>query len=175
MDGEDQYHLKWNDYHSSLTACFRDLRDNEEMLDVTICSDGKTFKAHKLVLSACSPVFKEMLQNSKPLLQPFVYLHGVRHEDVEAILDFMYKGEVSVSQLDLRNFLAVAEDLRVRGLTQSRSGASKTDDENEEEQVSRIQKRKRRRSGSGNEHSSPVRKNVRSPPYQQGKNEIREC
>ena len=45
---EEQYHLRWNDYHSSLTKCFRDLRDNDEMLDVIIISDGRTFKAHKL-------------------------------------------------------------------------------------------------------------------------------
>ena len=95
---EEQYHLKWNDYHSSLTKCFRDLRDNHEMLDVTIISDGRTFKAHKLVLSACSPIFKAMLKKDKgPFMQPLIFLHGVRQEDVLAILDFMYNGEVSVS------------------------------------------------------------------------------
>ena len=69
---EEQYHLRWNDYHSSLTKCFRDLRDNDEMLDVNIISDGRTFKAHKLVLSACSPMFKTMLKKARghPFLQP---------------------------------------------------------------------------------------------------------
>jgi len=66
---EEQYHLKWNDYHSSLTKCFRDLRNNDEMLDVAIIADGRTFKAHKLVLSACSPVFKNMLKKGRN--QPF--------------------------------------------------------------------------------------------------------
>ena len=123
--GEEQYHLKWNDYNSSLTKCFRDLRDNDEMLDVTLVSQGQTFKAHKLVLSACSPIFKSMLKKTsqsggmqQPFLQPFIFLHNVRREDIEAILDFMYNGEVSVSQDDLRSFLGVAEELRVRGLTQ---------------------------------------------------------
>lgn len=123
--GEEQYHLKWNDYNSSLTKCFRDLRDNDEMMDVTLVSQGQTFKAHKLVLSACSPIFKSMLKKTsqsggmqQPFLQPFIFLHNVRREDIEAILDFMYNGEVSVSQDDLRSFLGVAEELRVRGLTQ---------------------------------------------------------
>ena len=65
-------------------------------------------------------MFKAMLKKARgqPFLQPIVFLHGVRHEDIEAILDFMYNGEVSVNQEDLRSFLTVAEDLRVRGLTQ---------------------------------------------------------
>ena len=100
---EEQYHLKWNDYHSSLTKCFRDLRTNDEMLDVAIIADGRTFKAHKLVLSACSPVFKAMLKKGRnqPFLQPFIFLHGVNYEDIQAILDFMYNGEVSVRKFDL--------------------------------------------------------------------------
>ena len=97
---EEEYHLKWNDYHCGLTKCFRDLRENNEMLDVTIISDGRKFKAHKLVLSACSPVFKTMLNKkdeNQTFFQPYIFLHGVRFEDIEAILDFMYNGEVSVS------------------------------------------------------------------------------
>ena len=115
----EQYHLRWNDYHSSLPKFFRDLRDAGEMLDVSIVSDGKTLKAHRLVLSACSPMFKSMLNKiSFSKAHPIVFLHGVKFEDIEAILDFMYNGEVNVKQEDLRTFLAVAEDLRVRGLTQ---------------------------------------------------------
>ena len=140
---EEQYHLKWNDYHSSLTKCFRDLRDNDEMLDVMIVSGGRTFKAHKLVLSACSPMFKSMLKKtrSQPFLQPFIFLHGVKHEDIEAILDFMYNGEVSVNQDDLRSFLSVAEDLRVRGLTQMDLDNRKTDEQDEAEHSFESRKR----------------------------------
>merc|ERR1719270_2649266 len=36
-----------------------------------------------------------------------------------AVLNFMYQGEVNVAQEELNSFLAVAEDLRVKGLTQS--------------------------------------------------------
>merc|ERR1719411_1455513 len=63
-------------------------------------------------------MFKSMLRKTRSHLQPFIFLHGVKHEDMEAILDFMYNGEVSVNQDDLRSFLSVAEELRVRGLTQ---------------------------------------------------------
>ena len=143
VDGEEQYHLKWNDYNCSLTKCFRDLRENEEMLDVSLVAEGQTFRAHKLVLSACSPVFKSMLKrpsHDQALTQPFVFLHNVRREDIEAILEFMYNGEVSVNQEELQSFLGVAEDLRVRGLTQMEVD-SKTDRDG-------VPTRKRQRSSS---------------------------
>ncbi len=125
----EQYHLRWNDYHSSLPKFFRDLRDAEEMLDVSIVADTKTLKAHRLVLSACSPMFKSMLNKiSYSKAHPIVFLHNVKYADIEAILDFMYNGEVNVKQEDLRSFLAVAEDLRVRGLTQESRSKSDSDD-----------------------------------------------
>jgi hypothetical protein len=157
---EEQYHLRWNDYHSSLTKCFRDLRDNEEMLDVTIISGGETFKAHKLVLSACSPMFKTMLQKTKthPVVQPIVFLHGVRNCDIAAILDFMYNGEVSINQEDLRPFLAVAEDLRVRGLTEMELDQRPA--ENEESEPEETSRRERSRSPSYNRIRRPSSKDV---------------
>ena len=57
-----------------------------------------------------------------------IYLRGVRHADLVSVLEFMYSGEVNVSQEDLNSFLAVAEDLRVRGLTQNL--AQKVDKDN---------------------------------------------
>ena len=81
-------------------------------------SDGQLVRAHKLVLSACSPMFRTMLKkNDHP--KPIIYLHGVRYTDIKAILNFMYRGEVNINQEDLNTFLAAAEELRVRGLSQN--------------------------------------------------------
>ena len=91
-------------------------------------------RAHKLVLSACSPLFRVMLKkNSHP--QPMIFLRGcvashmfffillhltirIRFPDMVAILNFMYHGEVNVNQEDLQMFLAAAEELRIKGLSQ---------------------------------------------------------
>merc|ERR1711934_871600 len=53
-----------------------------------------------------------------------LYLKGVTYRDMESVLNFMYHGEVNVAQDDLNSFLAVAEELRVKGPTQSTSGGS---------------------------------------------------
>ena len=116
---EEQYCLRWHDFQANVTSAFSDIRDDEDLLDVTlVCPDGHMLRAHKLMLSACSPMFKAMLQrNSHP--QPVIFLHGVKHVDVAAILNFMYHGEVNVTEGNISSFLAIAEDLKVRGLTQA--------------------------------------------------------
>ena len=63
-------------------------------------------------------MFRTMLKkNEHP--KPIIYLHGVRFTDIKAILNFMYRGEVNINQEDLNTFLAAAEELRVRGLSQN--------------------------------------------------------
>merc|ERR1711874_167722 len=53
--------------------------------------------------------------------QQVIYLRGVNSRDLKFILSFMYQGEVSIAQDHLNSFLAVAEDLQVKGLTQERN------------------------------------------------------
>lgn len=57
--------LRWNNYQNSITTAFENLRDDEDFIDVTLACDGKTLKAHRVVLSACSPYFRELLKVSK--------------------------------------------------------------------------------------------------------------
>ena len=77
--------------------------------------------AHKVVLSACSSFFRSVLRRN-PHQHPLLYMKGVRYTDLQSVLNFMYHGEVNVAQEDLNGFLAVAEDLRVKGLTQGQGG-----------------------------------------------------
>lgn len=120
----EQFCLRWNDFHKTITSTFSDLRDDDEFLDVTLVCDGDIVRAHKLVLSACSPLFRIMLKkNSHP--QPMIFLRGIRFPDMVAILNFMYHGEVNVNQEDLQNFLAAAEELRIKGLSEASSADAK--------------------------------------------------
>lgn len=57
--------LRWNNYQNSITTAFENLRDDEDFIDVTLACDGKSLKAHRVVLSACSPYFRELLKVSR--------------------------------------------------------------------------------------------------------------
>merc|ERR1712179_325429 len=78
--------------------------------------------AHEVILSACSPFFRNVLRRN-PHQHPLLYLKGVKYKELLSVLNFMYMGEVNVAQEELNSFLAVAEDLRVKGLTQNNSSS----------------------------------------------------
>jgi hypothetical protein len=59
---QQQFFLKWNDFQSNMVSSFKHLRDEKSFTDVTLACDGQTCKAHKMVLSACSPYFKSLLE-----------------------------------------------------------------------------------------------------------------
>jgi len=125
---DENFCLRWNDFESNLSTAFMELRNDADMCDVTIATDEDSVAAHKLVLSACSPQLKEMirkhirLSGSSGQQNILIYLRGVRHADLVSVLEFMYCGSVNVAQEDLNSFLAVAEDLKVKGLTQNSNG-----------------------------------------------------
>jgi len=123
MGSEEQFCLRWNDFQQCIKSTFQGLREERDFMDVTISCDGEQVKAHKVILSACSDTFRNLLKKN-PAQNPVIVLWDVTPRDLTSILDFMYQGEVNVKQEHLNTFLAVAEKLRVRGLCQNDSGSS---------------------------------------------------
>jgi len=120
--GSEKFCLRWNDFENNISSAFRELRDDKDFFDVTLACDDEQIQAHKVILSACSPFFRNVLRRN-PHQNPLLYLKGVKYTDLQSVLNFMYHGEVNVAQEELNSFLAVAEDLRVKGLTQNQSGS----------------------------------------------------
>ena len=74
----EKYTLNWQTFSEHLKLMFKDLYQEGRYSDVTLVSDDQTqFKAHKIVLSACSPVFKKII-DSNPSQHPLIYLRGVQ-------------------------------------------------------------------------------------------------
>ncbi|XP_076265065.1 uncharacterized protein LOC143199153 isoform X1 [Rhynchophorus ferrugineus] len=121
----EQFSLRWNNFHSNLKSGFHELLQQADMVDVTLAVDGHFLQAHKVVLSICSPYFKQMFKVN-PCKHPIVILKDVGHENMKDILQFMYMGEVSVLRENLSSFLRTAEILQVKGLT----GDDSTEDSN---------------------------------------------
>jgi len=120
MGSSEKFCLRWNDFETNISVAFRELREEKDFFDVTLACDDSQLQAHKVILSACSPFFRNVLRKN-PHQHPLLYLKGVKYKELLSVLNFMYMGEVNVAQEELNSFLAVAEDLRVKGLTQNNS------------------------------------------------------
>ncbi|XP_011630013.1 zinc finger and BTB domain-containing protein 17-like isoform X4 [Pogonomyrmex barbatus] len=119
-DSQQQFCLRWNNFQANITSQFEALRDDEDFVDVTFACDGRRLQAHKVVLSACSPYFKELFKTN-PCKHPIIFMRDVEFEHLQSLLEFMYAGEVNISQAELPTFLRTAESLQIRGLTDSQS------------------------------------------------------
>ena len=114
----EKYTLNWQTFSDHLKLMFKDLYQEGRYTDVTLVSEDQTqFKAHKIVLSACSPVFKKIIE-SNPSQHPLIYLRGIQSYEMESILQFMYLGEGRFYHESLREFIKVAQDLEVKEISE---------------------------------------------------------
>ena len=123
--------LKWNDYQENVTTAFGSFRGDIDFSDVTLASDdGQQVEAHKVILAASSPFFQDIFKRNNHN-HPFLYMRGIKSEDLVAIIDFLYCGEANVFQENLDSFLAIAEELKLKGLMGNNDEEKKKEESNE--------------------------------------------
>ena len=114
---DDKLCLKWNDFGGSIISSICERRKDLEFSDVTLaCLDGKHIEAHKVILASASPFFLDLLRRNKNP-HSLIYMRGIKSEDLEAIVDFLYHGEANVYQEQMESFLTLAEELKLEGLS----------------------------------------------------------
>ena len=119
--------LKWNDYQDNVNSAFACMRGENDFADVTLaCEDGHQIEAHKVILAASSPFFQNLLKKNKHP-HPLIYMKGIKHEILFAVVDFLYLGEANVFQESLDSFLEIAEELRLKGLMGQKGDAEQTE------------------------------------------------
>ena len=112
------YTLKWKHFLSNKTSSLTDVFTENSFTDVTLVSDDQIpFQAHRFVLSAFSPVLKNILLNN-PHSHPLIFLRGVNHEDLYSILQFIYLGEAYINFENMRRFAQAAKDLQIKKLAE---------------------------------------------------------
>ena len=119
MNNSEEFCLTWNEFEAIIRESFRELRVEQRHFDVTLATDdGHQIKAHKIILSAGSKFFKEILREANHP-NPYIYLKGVKRLDLENVIKFLYHGEANIAQEELNNFLETAQELQVKGLQTS--------------------------------------------------------
>ncbi|XP_035919853.1 protein jim lovell isoform X2 [Anopheles stephensi] len=115
MPDQEHYSLRWNNHQNHILRAFDTLLQTKTLVDVTLVCAETSIRAHKVVLSACSPFFQRVFSET-PCKHPVIVLKDFRGWVVQAIVDFMYRGEISVPQERLSVLIQAGESLQVRGL-----------------------------------------------------------
>ena len=119
MIDPDLLSLKWKDFQENMRTQFGSLRESQDFTNVTLaCEDGQQVEAHKVILAAASPFFGDLFRRNRHEYS-MIFMRAVKSEDLIAIIDFVYYGEVNVPQDNLETFLALAQELKLKGLTQA--------------------------------------------------------
>ena len=123
----DNYNIEWRGYKETVSLSFKQLRQENILCDVTLVTDDDIhLSAHKVVLSACSTFFKSIFtKTSHP--NPLLYLGSGDSKNINYILDYVYAGRVQIFEEDVGNFLKLAKQLKIEGLTLTDKNKSEVD------------------------------------------------
>merc|ERR1712045_621562 len=124
MGATENYDISWKNFESRMSHSFADIRNHDQFLDVTLAADTadgsiEALRAHKVILSACSPVLRDLLTKQSTLsphslfMPVMLYLKGISAKDLAHVLEFIYRGSVNLYQYELDDFLAVAKSLQI--------------------------------------------------------------
>lgn len=170
-DSSQHYRLRWTNHRENLVNVFDELLENEAFADVTLAVDNNvTIKCHKIVLAACSSYFQNLFLKL-PYKHPIIVLKDVKHSEIKAILEYMYRGEVNVMHEQLGDMLKVAKTLKVKGLIEenrsSRESVLQDDSRREDVETSMSSPPPAITTSTGNmiAHSGTHERQEVSPPH----------
>ena len=116
--GTNKILLKWDSFQSNIQRSFQDVKDDSDFSDVTlVCEDGVIFEVHRVIIAVSSGFFNRILRTVKNS-HPLVYMRGMKGHEVKAVIEFIYNGEVTISDEDLDSFLNITKDLELKGLNE---------------------------------------------------------
>ena len=110
------FKFTWGPHNQNTKEHFQHLYETHRFSDVTLVTEDQyDLKSHRILLCKSSVIFDKMLNNS--LIQnPYIFLRGIKKDEIEKILQFIYMGEVTVKEDKIKEFLSVARDLKIQGI-----------------------------------------------------------
>ena len=134
----EKFNLTWRDFENCTSNSFRGFMSRQEFVDVTLmCDDNNQIRAHKVLLSACSEFFKNILVNTSYQQHTVVYIDNVTHQELQNIISFMYFGETTITQEEFTNFMRAAQKLQIKGLSEREQYCKQVPPSNTEKHLKR--------------------------------------
>ncbi|KAG7335683.1 hypothetical protein KOW79_000376 [Hemibagrus wyckioides] len=91
-------HYKDKELLSTFPLLLNNLRKEQLLTDVVLCSDGKEIPCHRNVLVTSSPYFHAMFcSNFRERQQTRVEMPGVPYNTLNSIVDYVYTGDISIT------------------------------------------------------------------------------
>ena len=116
MEGDSRVCVTQSSFEANVRESFQLMREENSHCDVTLASeDGHAVSAHRVILAAGSDFFRGIFKQARPK-DIFLYLKGVKQQELDNILDFLYNGQAHLAQDELNNFLVIARELKIKGL-----------------------------------------------------------
>ena len=101
----------------SLLKSITEMRAQNILIDVVLLVEGREFPAHKNVLAASSDYFKAMFSYRNGDGKTSVKLEGLTAKATGLILDFMYVGEIEITEDNLEEILVASRLLLLESVT----------------------------------------------------------
>ena len=134
---DELLNIAWPEYSSNISETLKNLREKDELSDVTLVCEGGEISAHKLVLFSGSSFFQDIL--TKHVHEhPLIFITGVQVGHLRHIIDFMYDGEINVAQEDIETLIKTAEQLKVKGLSSKQSNKKGEEKRGHKENVNTV-------------------------------------
>ena len=122
MAASGALNFSWIESNRNMTFMEFIKTTGDSFSDVTLVSqDLQEFSAHKLVLSACSTFFQEILQ-TRQKDHLVLFLSRVTSKDVSNILEFLYQGALNVPADEVDQFLSAGNLLKIKGIVNTEDG-----------------------------------------------------
>ena len=125
MNNTKYFSIDWRTFDSHLLHSSKELLNEKVFTDVTLVSDDmKTVRAHRIILSRASEVFKQLLELN-PSSSPLLYLNGISYENLNSILEFIYAGQTQVPTERINEFIKASYELEIKELSTNKEFSEK--------------------------------------------------
>jgi len=118
-DHVNMFCMSWSKYDETVTSAFQKYLSSKLFCNVTLSAEGRTLACHQELLSAASTWFEQVLSPLQPNMHPIIVLKDVLFADLEALVNFIYSGEITVPASHVQSIIKTGELLKIKGLTEA--------------------------------------------------------